>query len=74
MLFETQVSKRKLRRSNSCSDLRANQRKVGRLGASRDNRDMSALVEEHTGARERSRPVSSQRLVRAVSSSKLFVR
>ena len=72
-----QVAKRKLRRSNSCSDLRTNQKsiKVGRLGG----RNAPALVEEQVGARSRvreeARPaVPSQRLVRAVSSTKLFVR
>jgi len=70
------VAKRKLRRSNSCSDLRTNQKsiKVGRMGG----RNAPALVQEQVGARvrvrEEVRPVPSQRLVRAVSSTKLFVR
>jgi len=70
------VAKRKLRRSNSCSDLRTNHKstKVGMLGG----RNAPALVEEQVEARgrgrEEMRPVSSRRLVRAVSSTKLFVR
>ena len=76
MFINLQVAKRKLRRSNSCSDLRTNQKsmKVGMLGG----RNAPALVEEQVEARgrgrEEMRPVSSQRLVRAVSSTKLFVR
>ena len=71
-----QVAKRKLRRSNSCSDLSTNQKsiKIGRMGG----RNAPALVQEQVGARvrvrEEVRPVPSQRLARAVSSTKLFVR
>ena len=76
VLYTLQVAKRKLRRSNSCSDLRPNQKsvKVGRMGG----RNAVALAEEQVVAggrvREEMRPVPSQRLVRAVSSTKLFVR
>ena len=67
-----QVAKRKMRRSNSCSDLGANRKGMKVVGG----RNAPSLLEEQGEARGRGREElrPSQRLVRAGSSSKLFVR
>ena len=67
-----QVAKRKMRRSNSCSDLGANRKGMKVLGG----RNAPSLLVEQGEARGRGREElrPSQRLVRAGSSSKLFVR
>ena len=69
-----QVPTRKHRRSNSCSDLRTFQQKTMRTAGG----TVPIVVEEQSGSRlrrgEQSRHMPGQRLVRAASSTKLFVR
>jgi len=67
-LAHPQVAKRKLRRSNSCSDMRTNRKGIKVLG------DRNALLEEQVEVRGREEMRPSQRLVRASSSTRLFVR
>merc|ERR1719494_1758280 len=68
------VPTRKHRRSNSCSDLRRFQQETMRTAGG----TVPTVVEEQSGSRlrrgEQSRHIPGQRLVRAASSTKLFVR
>ena len=71
-MMHQQVSKRKLRRSNSCSDLGTNRKGMKVLGS----RNAPSLLEEQGEGRGRGREEMrpTQRLVRAGSSTRLFVR